>query len=385
VSGTSDGIKFSSDGLPLLLRDSHLASDIFSLNQPQFTTIPHIKYMFYVRFVRNAAQGSSTTGTNLDWSNGLSFVVKTVDRPKVEFETQVVNEYNKKRILQTKVNYHPISIKFHDTVDNLVMNMFEEYFKYYYADPRNVDPNAWRSDQTAASFAADVGGWGFLPPTTTTAAQTYFFNHVEIYRVYGGNYTQIDLVNPKILSFEPDEMDYSHGGVSAEVSMALGYEGIVYVANNQALSSNPDLVNMMQLNLSSFYEPENSNLAQPTNQTPLSTISSLASNYNPLSGLLNQYYSPTQGAQNSQPFQSGGSFAGQYQDYGSSNPNLLTANNSTPGFISASQVPVISQQLPVLSNSALGAQQFSTQSNTGISMSSDNQSGSDLRGLGGLY
>ena len=54
---------------------------------------------------------------------------------------ETLNQYNRKRLAQTKIEYNPVQIEFHDDGGDLVRNMWYNYFKYYYKDPSNNDDN----------------------------------------------------------------------------------------------------------------------------------------------------------------------------------------------------------------------------------------------------
>lgn len=246
-------------GGPLELRDSRLASNTFRLGSNAWDGVPKPKFLFYVRFMRSQGTGGTGAGTStVDWSKGLGLVVKNVDRPKVAFDVQTLNQYNKKRVVQSRVEYAPVSIKFHDTVDNKVFNMFEEYFRFYYGDPRATSDVAWQWDQYAQQLKTPgSGNWGFNPPAVDPNF-SYFFSRMEIYQLFGGKFARFDLINPKIVSFDPDELDYSNGSLGHEITMNLAFEGIVYQGNNQDLSGNGDLLEEMKLNGSDYYLPAQS-------------------------------------------------------------------------------------------------------------------------------
>jgi hypothetical protein len=246
-------------GAPLELRDSRLASNTFRLGTNSWDGVPKPKFLFYVRFMRSQSTGGTgSSSSTVDWSKGVGLVVKNVDRPKVAFDTQTLNQYNRKRVVQSRVEYNPLSIKFHDTVDNKVFNMFEEYFRFYYGDPRATSDVNWQWDQYAQQLKTPgSGNWGFNPPAVDPNF-SYFFSRVEIYQFFGGKFARFDIINPKIVSFDPDELDYANGSVSHEITMNLAFEGIVYQGNNQDLSSNSDLLEEMKLNGSDYYLPAQS-------------------------------------------------------------------------------------------------------------------------------
>jgi hypothetical protein len=264
-SPAEHGITTDNSGKPLLLQDSRLATNTFGLDGLYYYSAPKPKYLFFVRFVRVGAS-STTSVSNLvpsvaqdmtsgqDMAHNLGFIVKTVDQPKVSLETETVNQYNKKRIIQKRVEYQPINIKFHDTVDNRVYQMFQSYFKHYYGDPNSRNTLDWSQDQISGQFKSNGTGWGFIASNMVGSLADYF-NTLEVYQVFASYYNRYDLINPKITVFDPDEHDFA-GTSTHEISMTIAYEGINYVANSTSTLQNSNLVATMGLDKSDFYEPE---------------------------------------------------------------------------------------------------------------------------------
>ncbi len=233
-------------GKPLMLRDSRLANTNFGLGGALFTHVPKAKFMFYVRFHLGIA-------LQANWSKVLGFAVKSLDRPKISFETHTLNEYNKKRIVQTKVEYQPISFRLHDTIDNRALKMFSSYFNYYYGDGMHDNIHDWDNDSISPAFI-QPGTWGLVPAISPTVPgnNNYFFDRIEVYQIYGKHYNQFNLIHPKITFFDPDELDYAAGDSSPEISMAMEFEGYVPKENGALLSNS--LISEMGLDKSGFYE-----------------------------------------------------------------------------------------------------------------------------------
>lgn len=194
------------------------------------TGAPRPRFLFLVRFVRGEGQGSAK------WQNGLTFAVKKFDRPKVSPQVTELNQYNKKRLVQTGVKYSPVSIDFHDTVDAVVNQMWTEYASYHFGDFRRSEGHDWGYDATTANFN-DSGEQGFghtLPMITNNAPESsklnsqFFFEKVECYQLFGGQFVQFDLVHPVITEFNPDEMDYETSSDGHSIRMTLEYEAILY-------------------------------------------------------------------------------------------------------------------------------------------------------------
>lgn len=300
-------------GQPLLLRDNHIASSVYSFNTAYLTSNPKNKFSYFIRFVKtnnNATMktaGASSSilgksnplqqlgniattaldlsgntqlgadvslGTNIlstvfgnsstsnssgtsttNWQEVLGFYAKSCDRPKINFKTRTINQYNKKRVVQTGHSFSPISISFNDTADGAAEAMFREYYSFYYGDGKNTSSAAWASDMTAATMLQGAGGWGFRAPSVTNAEMSYFFDTIQIYTFYNGYFDRYDLVNPKITNYSPDSLDYSDGSGLLSIRLTFEYEGLVYAQTRQKVLNNQSLISTWGFDRGSYYYP----------------------------------------------------------------------------------------------------------------------------------
>ena len=86
----------------------------------QLNEIPRSKHAFVVEFYTTRTTGNKPWR---DMLKDLSTIVQSCDLPSFAFNTQTLNQYNRKRIIQTKVEWNPINIKFYDTRDNKFQNV----------------------------------------------------------------------------------------------------------------------------------------------------------------------------------------------------------------------------------------------------------------------
>lgn len=237
-----------SNGNQIMLADSHSAANAFGLTGAQFLNVPKSKFLFYVKFHRSKAQ--EATGIGGDWDRSVGTVVKSVDRPKIQFKTETLNQYNRKRVIQTSHEFDPIQFTFYDTVAEQVQLMFIDYYQYYFSNSQMEDGGTSVYDVVTGE-GKDIGEWGFKPPM---AAQNYgyFFSHITIYQLFGGNVSSFDLINPKIRDFNPDEFEVSSNGTS-EIQMSMEYENIVYY---QVQPVTEDLIQEMGLDRGQYWDVE---------------------------------------------------------------------------------------------------------------------------------
>jgi hypothetical protein len=190
-------------------------------------TTPRPRGLFYIRFRRPTGTGGKT------WQNSDGYFAKSVDLPTVTPQVEELNQYNKKRIIHTGVKYNPVTVSFYDTADGGAASLWSEYAKYYFGDFNHANQMGWTDDITSNVFSdPEKTGYGFgtRPGTTliTDSLNTqFFFEAMEIYQVFAGTYTQTDIINPKINSYEHDGLDYEDMA-PLMIRMGLTYESIVY-------------------------------------------------------------------------------------------------------------------------------------------------------------
>lgn len=240
-------------GRPLMVRDSRLASQTFGLGGSSFSAVPKSKFTYFVRFHR--AVGNS----NSSWDQILGLVVKSLDKPKINFDLETLNQYNKKRIVQKRAEFQPMGVRLHDTIDNRVLQMFNDYYNFYYGDRRNSSDDEWFYDVTLDEFI-NTGQWGFVSPSGEPN-QSYFFSKIEVIQFYNGVYDQFDLIHPKLSSFDPDDLDYANTDSPCEIQLTFEYEGIIQRALGEPLTD--DMVHTMGLDTSGFYETGDQAIVAP--------------------------------------------------------------------------------------------------------------------------
>lgn len=261
-------------GRPLAVRSSRTAENVFGFGQNYLDIMPQQKFLFYVKFMRHLDTAPSPTatassaGTAADWSKGVGFVVKKIDRPSVNFHLETLNQYNKVRKVQLRREYGDVTITFHDTHDMRVRHMFEEYFKYHYGDPNRMTYMDWGYDQTLGQFRGGETGWGYRIHKEKEPNVSPFFSHIDIYQFSHGAYTITTLVNPYIISFDPDNLAYEEGSVGQEIQMKLGFEGIIMNSALTKLAPGDPLLQETMLDRADYYEPENFARARGTLPSP---------------------------------------------------------------------------------------------------------------------
>ncbi len=274
------GAFFGSD----YLRDYTHASKTFRSNSYAYT--PKLKFLFHTYFDINTQAYSENVGTG----SNFGLTVKTVKLPSFSFDTHQLNQYNRKRIVQTKIKYDPVNITFHDDNGNVVRKLWQAYYNYYYKDGSKpsvvfagarggitqpaVTGGGTTSIATAANYNArtayseSVTGdvdWGYIGETAATSGpnpvKIPFFKNITVFGFNQHKFVAYTLINPIVTKFSHDTYNYSDGGGVMEMSMDLDYETVVY--NSGALSGNSPSNIVAGFGLEANYDRTVSPIAKP--------------------------------------------------------------------------------------------------------------------------
>lgn len=209
------------------LRTPRTAPRVFGAEAPGqlFTRTPRMKFEFVTEFIPSAGGLAMTNNANFNTyqnDRGIIFKVKTISKPKINLATDVLNQYNKKRIIYKKLDYQEVTVRLYDTYDNSVLSMWADYFTYFFGDSRPKTANGYNQVSGQAKFE-DQTGWGFRPLTNVTN----FFDYIKVYAFYNKTYTSFSYVNPKITSIDFGDKDYS-ASEPEEINISFAYEAIQY-------------------------------------------------------------------------------------------------------------------------------------------------------------
>jgi hypothetical protein len=235
---------------PEYLRDYQHASRVFRSNA--YANAPRFKFSFHVYFTLNIVDIpplQNIFGTN---QSTIGLLVKTIQLPQYQIQTDVLNQYNRKRIVQKKIEYQPIQIEFHDDGNDLIRTLWYNYYSYYYKDPSqqygnqsNTNGALGVNSNTPAGFnynnrdiyANDrsVNDWGFIGEsysdgTSSADGKPPFFRDIRIYGFNQHKYAEYVLINPIITTWNHDTYNYSEDGGIMNNTTTITYETVKYYA-----------------------------------------------------------------------------------------------------------------------------------------------------------
>lgn len=208
-------------------------------------------------------------------------LVKTVDMPSMKVDTATLNQYNRKRMTQTKLSFEPVKIVFHDVADGKTLKLWDMYYRYYFADGIEAGKNESKQSESKAAGNMSVDQLiKNLTPTVNPAIKNLLFNtpipkkatntngdksiiqnivsntldnhnfgfnvrtvgnvrnliqSIDIYQVHGGRFNQVTLVNPRVSAFTHDVLSYAVSDKTLELTFTFEYEYAYYTIQNMRL------------------------------------------------------------------------------------------------------------------------------------------------------
>ena len=202
-----------------------------------------VKFTFHTWFEINDQAYQPPTGQN------YGLLVKQIKLPGFNIDVETMNQYNRKRLIQSKIKYQPIDITFHDDNMSQITAMWDAYYRYNYADSWNpvVDPFSTASaiknfnrrniydpsisGDTEYGYRGDARGDGGA--IQSGGEKVPFFNNITIYGMWAGTYIAYTLINPIITTFDHDTYDYADGAGTMQNRMTIDYETVIYNTGKQ--------------------------------------------------------------------------------------------------------------------------------------------------------
>ena len=276
------------------LKDYAHASKVFTTNG--YELAPRNKFLFHVYFNLNTAEIPALAAAfpSSDTSS-LGVLVKTAQLPTFNVETETLNQYNRKRVIQKKINYQPIAIDFHDDGGDVVRNMWYNYYSYYYKVPNQqygAGAAVPAENGSIGELANKIGfaygtrdiydgnrpinDWGFIGESYDQASaggpggnsggdqssgKPPFFKDITIYGLNQHKFAAYTLINPLIKEWRHDTYDYSQGAGIMQNSMTIEYETVKYFSG--AIGKVRPDTNVQGFANPTHYDTVRSSLARP--------------------------------------------------------------------------------------------------------------------------
>jgi hypothetical protein len=227
---------------------------------------PKLKFMFRVRFhfTPQAIELLKSVG-GLDVErlerNEFTFMIKSVDRPKIDFEYEdEINMYNYRTKVLKKIRHRELTVAFMDDTGNRVFDFFRALMMIHSPiTRRQLDRDNSLEKPTGNSialasgmtFAADKKS--LIDAAHRGVVNTNFGNSIESIRVQqvfvdpsqpldkAAKMVSFDFMNPRIVSFDLDEVSHEQNDINV-LTMVFDYDWMEMI-NIGSLGSDVDYPN----------------------------------------------------------------------------------------------------------------------------------------------
>lgn len=234
----------------------HATSYAHSLANSQFR--PKLKFMFRVEFLFKPEIIRDFGVEGAAWAKNFTFMVKSVDRPKYDFEYEDVNMYNFRTKILREIKGRDLTMTFLDDVGNNVHEFFRFMMMVYSPITRRSVNSSNDIAQAYATYSTgngmmfsdnlgntqDFAHRGAIDTDVGNAIQAIKVTQMFMKPANGPNAMDTNakevaffFINPRIMSFDLD--DVNHEANEANMfSMQFSYDFMI-MGEQQILESSP--------------------------------------------------------------------------------------------------------------------------------------------------
>lgn len=215
--------------------------------------IPRFRFQFTVSIF--FGDGNVITTWNEE-NRSATLRVAGCTLPTHSAKMSTLNQYNKKRVIQTGVEYNPITITAYDTRNSELDGFLLAYHRHYYngvmegMDTKYIN-DVWYntgggSDASMGSFAQDIRSMSYADGSSQTGYKApqdrHFIKRIEITRISSEEDIMTHTIfNPFIQNIAVDPLSYDDNN-TMQYTLTFMYEGYSITqteANIQGESGNP--------------------------------------------------------------------------------------------------------------------------------------------------
>ena len=248
---------------------------------------PKVKYLYHVVFNIDPSVISLLNIQNVFDRTEINLLVKAVDLPNYTLKTETLNQYNRKKIVQTGMDYQPVTLEFHDDNAGITTYLWESYFRYYYTDSNYTNTGSDGSPGLTSPAYQKTGALNTMYASNDRLVYKYgldrtgkfqnFFTSIQVFQLHPQNakstFTSFTLVNPYIERFQHDRLNQENSEFTIN-TMTLGYEAVFYNRGITKLNEKPTAFGSLH------YDTSESSLSLGEGVVEVSTQSTATSNLN---------------------------------------------------------------------------------------------------------
>lgn len=189
---------------------------------------PKQKFLYHVYFQLDPVVRSILPALSDKHNLEIGMLVKAAELPKFSATVETRNKYNRKKNVQTAIQYDPITITFHDDNYGVTTALLEAYYRYYFADAGyGRVPGAYNKagagDNTYRGNLSNQYKYGLDNDISVP-----FFQNIQISQLARKGYTTYKIVNPIITNWQHDSLDNADGSTTMQNTITVAYEAVHY-------------------------------------------------------------------------------------------------------------------------------------------------------------
>ena len=181
----------------------------------------------------------------------LHFLCHTVEGPKFQIQQDVINQYNRKRVINRKIDYDPLSLRMYDTVDGLGLKFTKMLYEFEFQNARLYTPSGHHAETPGGANRDN------FQESVLTNEDQFKKNHnfgmraqpnhahrliksIDLYQLSGTFWSRAKMIHPRLSRMDMDQFDYSSSAVT-NISIAFQYENLLFdevTARDESLPSN---------------------------------------------------------------------------------------------------------------------------------------------------
>ena len=215
-------------GLDVHLRDARHAHQLYT--EHSFALAPKTKYLYHVVFDLYDEVGNSFNNNTVNFKKEIGVLVNQADLPSYRVSVENKQQYNRKKNIQTRLDYQDVNIVFHDDNLGLTRGLLEDYYKYYYVDGNHRDQqrssgffapsNAYRARD---KYDDNVPNYGL-----NNGKDNPFFKFIRIYQLAKREWFAYTLINPLITAFDHGSVQSDDAASWNANQITVSYESVIY-------------------------------------------------------------------------------------------------------------------------------------------------------------
>jgi hypothetical protein len=203
-----------------ILKDYEHASKFY--RDSNYARAPKTGFTYFVQMVINPSAILNQQWKNQYGARDVGLLVKRADLPRFSIATETLNQYNRKTVVQSKLTYQPVVLELHDDNSEITHNLWLNYYRHYYADG-NYNKNSPEFKDT--KFGIIDYTYGRYASKNTNVP---FFTSIDIFVLHRGNFTNYNLINPKITEWAHDSVEQGDSAKILKNRMTIAYENVTY-------------------------------------------------------------------------------------------------------------------------------------------------------------